>query len=83
MPSHLHDGADPDIPPRALRAREHEPDLIRDLICPGPAPAGSSEGTGRIVARGHGSAPLGDPKYARAADADEPPASVAAATNPR
>ena len=62
MPPHLHDRADPDIPPRALRPRAHEPGLVGDLVCPGPSPPGSSEGTGRIVASGHGPAPSGRPK---------------------
>jgi hypothetical protein len=62
MPPHLHDRADPDIPPRALRPTDHEPGLVGDLVCPGPVSADSSEVTGHIVARGHGPTPSGRPK---------------------
>jgi len=62
MPPHLHDRADPDIPPRALRPTDHEPGLVCDVVRPGPAPADSSEGMGRIVARSHGPASSGRPK---------------------
>jgi hypothetical protein len=57
MPPHLHDRADPDIRPRALHPTEPRP--VSDLVCPGSAPAGSSEVTGRIVSRGHGPAASG------------------------
>jgi len=62
MPPHLHNRADPDIPPRALHPIDHEPGLVGDMVCPGPAPAGGSESTGRVVARGHGAATSGRPK---------------------
>jgi hypothetical protein len=61
MPSHLHDRADPDVPPRAFRATDQEPGLVGDLVCPGSAPVDSREVTGRIIARGHGAAPSGRP----------------------
>ena len=59
MPPHLHDRADPDVPPRAFRPTDHEPGLVGDLVSRGPAPANGCEVTGRIVARGHGTAPSG------------------------
>jgi hypothetical protein len=64
MPPHLHDRANADIPPRGWRPADHEPRLVGDLVCrgPAPAPAGDSrEVTGHIVARGYDAAPSGRP----------------------
>jgi hypothetical protein len=62
MPTHLHDRADADIPPRAWRPADQEPRLVGDLVCRGSAPAPAGRGrevTGHIVARGHDAAPSG------------------------
>ena len=64
MPPYLHNRADADIPPRAWRPADHEPRLVGDLVCRGPASApagGGREVTGHIVARGHDTAPSGRP----------------------
>jgi hypothetical protein len=59
MPPHLHDRANPDVPPRAFRPTDYEPGLVGDLVSPRPASANRREGAGGIVARGHGAAPSG------------------------